>query len=148
MSNHDADREERVFQRMDPDGALGRLLTVFRPLAKNSLARGIVSLLTAGRADLSVMDTADQQTSELTSTTARSVTLSTPLGWAPTAYEDTKSTDVAEQILLDGWKEAGRLRLRPDHLISFGRGDEELESVFRARQTSKLDVASSSLVSR
>lgn len=146
MVKDDADLEERVFQRLDPEGELGRLLTLFRPLTNNALARGILTVLTGGRADLSTIRDMDQRAAEMTSAIAKSLTLFTPLGWAPTAYapadvyaravavyEATGSTDAAEQVLLDGWNEGRQLGLRPGHLISLGRGDEELETNFGAR---------------
>jgi hypothetical protein len=46
------DLEERIFSRLDPGGELGTMLSGFRALTGNALARGLVRLLGGSDVDL------------------------------------------------------------------------------------------------
>jgi hypothetical protein len=140
------DLEHRVFKRFDADGELEHLLGAFRPLAGNRLARGVLTLLTGGKVDIGAFESTGRQIDQLMTTMADALLLFTPLGWAPTAfaptdvydralraYRTTGAVDQVEDILVSGWNEEGRLESRPNHLVNFGQGDEELEEFFRAR---------------
>ncbi len=142
------DLEERIFARLDPGGELGTMLSAFRALTGNALGRGLLALLADGAVDLDTFAAADNQIQALVSGMARSIAVFTPLGWAPTkvapvpvyeealaTYDQTNSTDVAEQILVDGWNADGGLALRLRRLLNFGSYDDHWTSIFRDRYT-------------
>ncbi len=77
---------------------------------------------------------------------ARSIAVFTPLGWAPSKvapvpvyeealriYDQSNSTDMAEEILVDGWNVDGGLALRLRRMLNFGGDADELTRIFRAR---------------
>lgn len=144
-SNHE-DLEERIFSRLDPGGELGTMLSGFRALTGNALARDLVRLLGGRDVDLDTAAAIDQQIQALVSSMARSIALFTPLGWAPTKvapvpvyeealsiYDQSGSADKAEQVLVDGWNADSGLALRLRRMLNLGSGDEEWNHIFRGR---------------
>ena len=140
------DLEERIFSRLDPEGELGTMLSGFRALTGNALARGLVRLLGGRDVDLDTATAIDQQIQALVSGMARSIALFTPLGWAPTKvapvpvyeealsiYDRSGSADMAEQVLVDGWNADGGLALQLRRMLNLGSGDEEWTRIFRGR---------------
>ncbi len=105
------DLEERIFSRLDPEGELGTMLSGFRALTGNALARGLVRLLGGRDVDLDTAAAIDQQIQALVSGMARSIALFTPLGWAPD----------------------GGLALQLRRMLNLGSGDEEWTRIFRGR---------------
>lgn len=86
------------------------------------------------------------QARELVADIRQAVVLFTPLGWAPlswapvniyrealAAYQNTGSSDEAEQRLLDGWNRDDWLRFAVMPLQAVGAGHDELYPIFLER---------------
>jgi hypothetical protein len=132
--------ERELLRRLDPGGELGELLRFF----DSALGRGIwLALGAIAGADVEGLVA---RTRDLLATTAGSILIFAPLGWAPTerspsavyaeacrTYEATHSVDKAEHVLVEGWNSGDWLRIGVMPLQAVGAGDDLLGPVAKER---------------
>ncbi len=132
--------EQELLRRLDPGGELGELIRSFDSTVGRGLWRALGRLTGTDIEDLLV------RTKDLLTTTAGSILVFAPIGWAPTGcnpadvyteawrrYEATSSVDEAERILVEGWNSDDWLRIGVMPLQGVGAGDQRLGPVAQQR---------------
>jgi hypothetical protein len=131
--------EREILRRLDPKGEMTEAMDAFAPLIGSSVGRGMLRLVRAVGLDLTQLHEPITQARALVADMTQAVVLFTPLGWAPLSrapvdlyraalvvYQETGSTDEAEQRLMEGWNKDDWLRLAVLPLQAVAAGHDEL----------------------